>query len=141
MCCCQMQTRLLCHIWTTGTYLECLSSLVPCRSTIATVALLHSTGDYVLLVEYCQGCPIFFPTPHVESFNFDPPDKRRGGLSDTASSLKRLSSFYTKRNTGDGRAVPPCNINPNTGHSRGPPPLCCIKSNTQGTVGSHPRPV
>ena len=49
----------------------------------------------------------FFSTPHVELFNFDPSDKRGGGVSDTAPSLKHNSSFYLKSNTEDGRELFP----------------------------------
>ena len=54
----------------------------------------------------CQGCPTKpFSTPHVELFNFDPPD--RGGVSDTVPSPKRNTKLYIKPNAGDGREPSP----------------------------------
>ena len=77
--------------------------MLPCRSIITAVALLHSTVDYVLPVEYttASGARFYFDT--TRRIKFDPPDKRGGGVSDTAPSLKRHSSFYIEPNTGDNR--------------------------------------
>ena len=47
----------------------------------------------------------FISTPHVELFNFDPPD--RGGVSDTVPCPKRHTKLYIKPNTGDGRELSP----------------------------------
>ena len=46
-------------------------------------------------------------TPHVKLFNFDTPDRGRGGVSYPAPSPKRHTKFYITSNTGDGRALSP----------------------------------
>ena len=48
----------------------------------------------------------FFPTPQVNIFYLDPPNKG-GGVSDSVPSPKRHTYFNVKPNTGNGREPSP----------------------------------
>ena len=61
---------------------------------------------------------IYISTPHVELFNFDPPNKGGGGTWYYSPPL-RLENNHLKSNTGDGREPPPpFYIKPTAGRGR-----------------------
>ena len=49
---------------------------------------------------------IFFPTPHAELVNFNPPDKGGGGTRHRPLPLRQYDN-YIKLNTGNGREHSP----------------------------------
>ena len=88
----------------------------------------HSLGD-PQDGQPCQGCPTKpFSTPHVELFNFDPPD--RGGVSDTVPSPKRHTNFYINQTRGTAESCPPCTIQNRAQGTVESRPPCYIKPNT-----------